>query len=161
MRIDPSLRRKILSTISPHELLLCYQCGECTTVCPVAKESLSLFHPRKIIEMANLGIRKVVEDDMIWRCTTCYECVEYCPQGVNFVSIILALRNIAREEGKLPKDVRKEIDQIVKTGFILPVTGLVRRQREGLGLPLLEFTESDELKAILDSKKREDEGGKG
>jgi len=32
---------------------------------------------------------------MIWDCTTCYKCQEYCPQGVQVAEVLYALKNIA------------------------------------------------------------------
>jgi len=135
MKVDHQLRHKILERIPPQQFFLCYQCGSCSSSCPIFQENPQKFNPRKILQMAALGLRELIEGDMIWRCTTCYECVEQCPQNINFVDLIVVLRNIATEEGFAPKEVVKEAEAVAKGGFILPETGRIRRIREEAGLP--------------------------
>jgi heterodisulfide reductase subunit C len=37
---------------------------------------------------------------MVWDCTTCYQCQEHCPQGIQVTEIIYELKNRAYEHFK-------------------------------------------------------------
>lgn len=134
MRVSPEFKREIFHFFEESKLNMCYQCGKCASFCPVFLEFPKKFNPRKIIEMANIGIESVIEGPEIWRCTTCYECVENCPQKVNFVELIYALRNIAIKKGYGPKEVLEEIEAIKKYGHILSATERIKKIREAIGI---------------------------
>ena len=59
---------------------LCYQCGTCDVVCPWNR--VRNFSIRKIVRQAALGLSEI-ENEEIWRCTTCGTCPTRCPRGVN------------------------------------------------------------------------------
>jgi Fe-S oxidoreductase len=82
---------------------LCYQCGLCDTVCPWNK--VRTFSIRKIIREASFGLTEV-EDEDIWRCTTCGNCPQQCPRGVKQIEIGVSLRRFASEYEVFPASVR-------------------------------------------------------
>jgi len=49
---------------------------------------------------------------VIWLCARCYVCSANCPQDVDFSNIMMALRDMAVEEGFAPADVQERIDSI-------------------------------------------------
>ena len=71
---------------------LCYQCGICDAVCPW--NDVRKFSIRKIIREAAFGLTEIESDD-IWRCTTCGNCLEKCPRGVNQIELGVSLRRLA------------------------------------------------------------------
>jgi Fe-S oxidoreductase len=71
---------------------LCYQCGTCDAVCPW--NDVRNFSIRKIIREAAFGLTEIESDD-IWRCTTCGNCPEKCPRGVDQIALGVALRRLA------------------------------------------------------------------
>ncbi|MFH2001800.1 MAG: (Fe-S)-binding protein [Planctomycetota bacterium] len=71
---------------------LCYQCGKCDTVCPW--NHVRNFSIRKIIREAAFGLTEIESED-IWRCTTCGNCPEKCPRGVDQIELGVALRKLA------------------------------------------------------------------
>jgi NADPH-dependent glutamate synthase beta subunit-like oxidoreductase/Fe-S oxidoreductase len=89
----------------------CYDCNRCVNVCPVSE--LGLFYPRQLLsDFSTLSIDETIEYSNIWSCLTCGQCVEYCPMskdkvGVNFLDIILQLRNIASEHEHLQEEISK------------------------------------------------------
>ncbi len=145
LKIDPAFRRIVRERLRHLDFHECYQCGKCSASCPVFHRDPRLLNPRRIIHMAALGIREVLTDPSLWRCTTCYECVEGCPQIVNFVDLVVALRNLAYEEGLAPKGVQDEVKAVLKQGFVYPITGRVQQIRERLGLPALSQDLQDTL----------------
>lgn len=80
----------------------CYQCGICDVVCPWNR--VRQFSMRKIVRQATFGLTEI-EDEDIWRCTTCGTCPSRCPRGVNQIEIGVSLRRIATEYGVFPDSV--------------------------------------------------------
>lgn len=134
MKVSVEFKKELTEIFHENKLNMCYQCGKCSSFCPVFWQFPDKFNPRKIIEMANIGIFEIIERPDIWRCTTCYECVENCPQKVNFVELIYALRNIATKKGFAPKEVIDEIEAVKKYGHILSATERIKKIREALGI---------------------------
>ena len=80
-------------------LALCYECGSCSSVCPVEKV-VPEFDPRKIVHMVALGLEEqLLKSDTIWACSQCQSCVSVCPQGVRCSDVIKALRDEATKQG--------------------------------------------------------------
>ncbi len=92
----------------------CFTCGTCTATCPVAEVN-DEYDPRKIIRMAIFGMREeVLSSDIIWMCQRCYQCYARCPQNVKFADILEVLREMAVEEGYVPKERLKQLDELDK-----------------------------------------------
>lgn len=78
---------------------LCYQCGLCDTVCPWNR--VRTFSIRRIVRQATFGLTEI-ENEEIWRCTTCGACPSQCPRGVEIIECGVSLRRIATEYGVFP-----------------------------------------------------------
>jgi Fe-S oxidoreductase len=81
----------------------CYQCGLCDTVCPWNR--VRSFSMRKLIRQATFGLTEI-ENEEIWRCTTCGRCPQRCPRGVGIIEVGVASRRMATEFGVFPNPVR-------------------------------------------------------
>ncbi len=81
----------------------CYQCGMCDTVCPWNR--VRTFSMRKLIRQATFGLTEI-ENEEIWRCTTCGKCPQRCPRGVGIIEVGVASRRMATEFGVFPNSVR-------------------------------------------------------
>ncbi len=75
---------------------LCFQCGKCDSVCPWNK--VSAFSMRALIRQATFGLTQIEEED-IWKCTTCGRCVQQCPRGVDQIEVVKLLRGVATDYG--------------------------------------------------------------
>lgn len=120
MKLNPYFKEEINKELGEHKILMCYQCGKCSSFCPLFNLEPEKFNPRKIIEMVNIGAEDVLKLEDIWRCTTCYECAENCPQKINFVELIVYLRRKATEKGYAPKLPLQELESVKKDGFSVP-----------------------------------------
>ena len=78
---------------------LCYQCGLCDVVCPWNR--VRTFSMRKIVREATFGMTDIENDD-IWRCTTCGICPQKCPRDVRQIESGVSLRRISTEYGVFP-----------------------------------------------------------
>jgi heterodisulfide reductase subunit C2 len=59
----------------------CYQCGKCSTGCPVA--SMADVLPHRIIRLVQLGLtREPLGSEHIWNCTGCGTCSTRCPNQI-------------------------------------------------------------------------------
>ena len=81
----------------------CYQCGLCDTVCPWNR--VRTFSMRKLIRQATFGLTEIENEDM-WRCTTCGNCPRQCPRGVGIIEVGVSARRIATEFGVFPAPVK-------------------------------------------------------
>ncbi len=81
----------------------CYQCGLCDTVCPWNR--VRNFSMRKLIRQATFGLTEV-ENEEIWRCTTCGRCPQRCPRGVGILEVGIASRRLATEFDVFPAPVK-------------------------------------------------------
>jgi Fe-S oxidoreductase len=77
----------------------CYQCGLCDSVCPWNR--VRKFSMRKLVRQARFGLTEIEQEEM-WRCTTCGTCPSRCPRGVNQVEMGMALRRIGAEYDVYP-----------------------------------------------------------
>ena len=83
---------------------LCYQCKKCSTGCPVAE--FADVHPAQIMRAVQLGDEAMsVDSGFIWLCTGCETCSTRCPQGIDVAAIMDELRMIARQDGRVRKDM--------------------------------------------------------
>ena len=86
---------------SADSFLSCFGCQNCTTVCPVVarfetpQAALGLL-PHQIMYSLGLGLlHHVCASEMLWACTTCYQCQEHCPQQVEVTDILYRLKVMA------------------------------------------------------------------
>lgn len=116
------------------DVMLCFQCGTCTAGCPSGKETA--YRTRKVMRMAQLGLKEqLLNSDDIWQCTTCYTCQERCPRGVPIVDVVLSIRNIAIQNGKMYDAHKKTATNLVNYGHTVDINDKVKAMRAGLGLP--------------------------
>ncbi len=81
----------------------CFQCGKCDTLCPWNK--VRSFSIRKIVREASFGLTEIDGED-IWRCTTCGNCPQNCPRGVQQIEVGVALRRLASTYEVFPASVK-------------------------------------------------------
>ena len=69
----------------------CMRCGKCSATCPSYDEME--YHPHQFVNMVEKGdIEKLMESESIYKCLTCFACVERCPRGVEPAKVIEAVR---------------------------------------------------------------------
>jgi heterodisulfide reductase subunit C len=140
IRITPENARfkyELKKVPGAEKLMLCFQCGTCTADCPVSRYDES-YRPRKILRMAQLGIKdQVLKSDTIWLCAVCFTCVDHCPQDVDIAGVLRALRNIAVKEGAMPLNFKELAAAIMQTGYAYRIPESRIKKREEIALPPL------------------------
>jgi len=137
IRLDARFRHEIMGEPGGETLKVCFQCGTCTSGCPIARFSRS-YRPRQIIQMTQLGMRsKVLSSDTLWLCAACYTCTDRCPQDVEVASVLRVLRNLAVKEGFMPSIYKEMANNVLGTGYAYKITDMRLRKREEFKLPPL------------------------
>ena len=80
--INPKFKYELSKVQGSEKILQCFQCGTCTSDCPIAKFS-DTYRPRQIIRMAQLGLKeRVLKSETLWLCASCFTCTDRCPQDI-------------------------------------------------------------------------------
>lgn len=81
-------------------VLKCMRCGKCSGTCPSYDEME--YHPHQFVYMVEKGeINKLMNSPSIYKCLSCFACVERCPRGVEPAKIVEAVRVLAtRRQGE-------------------------------------------------------------
>jgi heterodisulfide reductase subunit C len=84
--------------LSGQHVLACYQCGNCSSGCPLAEEMDLL--PSTLMHLVQLGLRDAVLDSKtIWVCASCLQCTVRCPKGIDIQKVMDVLRQMSLAEG--------------------------------------------------------------
>jgi len=147
--INPKFKYEISKMHGGEKLMRCFQCGTCTSDCPVARFS-ETYRPRQIIRMTQLGLKdRVLNSDTLWLCASCFTCTDRCPQDVEVASAIRVLRNLAAEEGRVPQVFKDQCSSILQTGYAYKIPEMRIKKRETLGLPPLPKGNPERLAKTL------------
>ena len=148
--MDPKSKYEISKLPGAENVLLCFQCGTCTADCPIARFS-DFYRPRKLIRMIQLGLKnKLLSNDVIWLCSTCFTCIDHCPQDVGIANIVRALRNLTVKEGEMPVVYKGLASNILKTGYAYVIPRLRLKKREEMELPSLPKANLENLAKLFD-----------
>ncbi len=147
--IDPEFKHEISKIQGGEKLMRCFQCGTCTSDCPIARFS-DTYRPRQIIRMTQLGLReRVLHSDTLWLCEACFTCSDRCPQDVEVASVIRVLRNLAAQEGCMPQVFKDQCASILESGYAYKIPELRLKKREVMGLPPLPKSNPESIKKTL------------
>ncbi|MBQ7125287.1 MAG: 4Fe-4S dicluster domain-containing protein [Clostridia bacterium] len=78
----------------------CMRCGKCSGTCPSYDEME--YHPHEFVYMVEKGeLEKLMASESVFKCLTCFACVERCPRGVEPARLIEAVRlETIRKQGQ-------------------------------------------------------------
>lgn len=88
----------VLSTQGGRLVAQCYQCGTCSGSCPVLEEME--YGPRRIVYLIQHNQEEMVlsSPDM-FRCVSCFSCMNRCPRGIEITDLMADLRRMAVQRG--------------------------------------------------------------
>lgn len=96
----------------------CMKCGKCTGSCPMADEME--IKPHQFVSYVERGeIELLQKSNTLWKCLSCFACVQRCPRDVKPGKLIEAVRlSVIRERGQnylspdeIPELLNPEIPQ--------------------------------------------------
>ena len=126
----------------------CFQCGICTSSCPVFRVAPELNPRLSVDSIINWGI--VPSEGMEWLCAYCLMCDQRCPMGVSLAEILMTIKNISARAGKAPPDVMESAQSLLISGCITPFSSRVEKTRRDLGLPELPKPELVHVQKIFE-----------
>lgn len=92
----------------------CMRCGKCSATCPSYDEME--YHPHQFVYMVEKGdIEPLMASESLYRCLTCFACVERCPRNVEPARVVEAVRLAAvRKQGNnhlIPDQIPAMLDE--------------------------------------------------
>lgn len=107
------MKEQILRT-SGVDPLRCMRCGKCSGTCPSYDEME--YHPHQFVYMVETGdIEPLLASKSIYKCLTCFACVDRCPRNVEPAKLVEALRlMVIRRQGAnhlTPDDIPALLDE--------------------------------------------------
>jgi Fe-S oxidoreductase len=125
--------------------MTCTECGRCQSVCPAWNTGKPLSPKLLIMDLRDQLFEKgpalleakktgeeafqeivaglpslnpeVIEDEVIWDCTTCGACVQACPVNIEHIDSIIAMRrNLVMTESRFPKEMQSALQNMETTG---------------------------------------------
>ena len=108
-------RMKEISGVNP---LKCMKCGKCSATCPAFNE-MDIKPHQFVSYVQNGDIEALANSKSLWKCLSCFACVERCPRDVQPGKLIDAARQlVVRQKGQtglapegIPELLDKEIPQ--------------------------------------------------
>ena len=110
-----------VETLSGQTVSDCYQCGSCTSGCPIG-EAMDP-PPSKAIRLLQSGrADELLGSDGIWMCASCLVCGTRCPRGVDYARIAEACRALIlrSKQSRVDPDTvtATELEEIPQQAFI-------------------------------------------
>ncbi len=96
-------RIKEISGVNP---LKCMKCGKCSATCPAFNE-MDIKPHQFVTYVQNGDIEALAQSKSLWKCLSCFACVERCPRDVKPGKLIDAARQLVvreREQNYLTAD---------------------------------------------------------
>ena len=93
---DNKKQAEKIKEISGANPLKCMKCGKCSASCPAFDEMDIKPH-----QFVSYVINELVQSKSLWKCLSCFACVERCPRDVQPGRIIDAARQlVVRQRGQ-------------------------------------------------------------
>ncbi|MCD7775279.1 MAG: 4Fe-4S dicluster domain-containing protein [Clostridiales bacterium] len=101
-------------TISGVHAERCMKCGKCSGACP--SYEFMEYHPHQFVDMILKGeFEKLSNSQSMYKCLSCFVCVERCPRSVFPANIIEAVRTLTERSiggDKITADMISEMDDV-------------------------------------------------
>lgn len=119
--IEPDLEfKRAIIGLDAHDLTACYQCGTCSTVCPLSTADDPF--PRKEMVWVQWGLRdRVLGSASIWTCHGCGACNSYCPRDAKPAHVMAALRDYSIGHHAVPAFMGRALDDPRALPWLLAV----------------------------------------
>ncbi len=106
--------REDIIRISGADVRKCMKCGKCSATCPAY--DVMEYHPHQFVSMVESGdIEPLLNSKSLYKCLSCFACIDRCPRGVQPAKVVEAVRLTAtRKQGAnymTANDVPANIDE--------------------------------------------------
>ena len=90
---------QLIREISGTQPLKCMKCGKCSATCP-AFDEMDIKPHQFVSYVANGNIEALAASKSLYKCLSCFACIERCPRDVQPAKIIDAARQVVlRQRG--------------------------------------------------------------
>lgn len=130
MQNNKTLREKEqilrISGVTP---LRCMRCGKCSATCPSYEEME--YHPHQFVYMVETGdIEPLLNSESLYKCLSCFACVERCPRGVEPAKLVEAIRLIKIRQKDANRMTADDVPPAAEADADLPQQAVVSAFRK-------------------------------
>jgi len=120
-------RIKEISGVNP---LKCMKCGKCSATCPAFNE-MDIKPHQFVSYVLNGDIDALANSKSLWKCLSCFACVERCPRDVQPGRLIDAARQlVVRQKGQTglaPEEIPELLDEDLPQQLLMSAFRRYRR----------------------------------
>ncbi|MBQ7864439.1 MAG: 4Fe-4S dicluster domain-containing protein [Lachnospiraceae bacterium] len=120
-------RIKEISGVNP---LKCMKCGKCSATCPAFNE-MDIKPHQFVSYVLNGDIDALANSKSLWKCLSCFACVERCPRDVQPGRLIDAARQmVIRQKGQTglaPEEIPELLDEDLPQQLLMSAFRRYRR----------------------------------
>ena len=120
-------RIKEISGVNP---LKCMKCGKCSATCPAFNE-MDIKPHQFVSQVLNGDIDALANSKSLWKCLSCFACVERCPRDVQPGRLIDAARQLViRQKGQTglaPEEIPELLDEDLPQQLLMSAFRRYRR----------------------------------
>ena len=130
MQNNKTLREKEqILRISGVNPLRCMRCGKCSATCPSYEEME--YHPHQFVYMVETGdIEPLLNSESLYKCLSCFACVERCPRGVEPAKLVEAIRLIKMRQKDANRMTADDVPPAAEADADLPQQAVVSAFRK-------------------------------
>lgn len=130
MQNNKTLREKEqILRISGVNPLRCMRCGKCSATCPSYEEME--YHPHQFVYMVETGdIEPLLNSESLYKCLSCFTCVERCPRGVEPAKLVEAIRLIKIRQKDANRMTADDVPPAAEADADLPQQAVVSAFRK-------------------------------
>ena len=125
--INKAEQIKEISGVNP---LKCMKCGKCSASCPSFNE-MDIKPHQFVSYVLNEDIQALVNSKSLWKCLSCFACVERCPRDVQPGRLIDAARQLViRQKGQTglaPEEIPELLDEDLPQQLLMSAFRRYRR----------------------------------
>lgn len=118
---------KQISGVNPYK---CMKCGKCSASCP-SYDEMDIKPHQFVSYVLNDDIETLVNSKSIWKCLSCFACVERCPRNVKPGKLIDGARQVVvRQKGQdylSPNEIPELIDEDIPQQLLVSAFRKYRR----------------------------------
>ena len=118
---------KEISGVNP---LKCMKCGKCSATCPAFNE-MDIKPHQFVSYVQNDDIEALANSESLWKCLSCFACIERCPRDVQPGRLIDAARQlVVRTKGQTglsPEEIPELLDPEVPQQLLVSAFRRYRR----------------------------------
>lgn len=127
---DAKKQAELIREISGVNPLKCMKCGKCSATCP-AFEEMDIKPHQFVSYILNEEIEALANSKSLWKCLSCFACVERCPRDVKPGKLIDGVRQlVVRQKGQdylSPNEIPQLLDPEIPQQLLVSAFRRYRR----------------------------------